>query len=52
MAARKLIMDADYRQDDPVFHVWRGLFFQNPEGYRLYVDLWNEFKLQALPGHR
>ena len=48
-AARKLIMDADYRQDDPVFHVWRGLYFQNPEGYRLYVDLWNEFKLQPLP---
>ena len=43
-AARKLIRDETYRQDDPVFQAWRDLFFQNPDGYRHYVDQWNSFR--------
>lgn len=40
-AARKLLRDHGYRQDDPVFQAWRNLFFQNTGGYRLYVDAWD-----------
>ncbi len=43
-AARKLIRDESYRRDDPVFQTWRNLFFQNPDGYRHYLERWDSFR--------
>ncbi len=43
-AARKLLADPTYRQDDLRFQAWRSLFFQNPDGYRHYVALWDRFR--------
>ena len=42
-AVRKLIIDADYRQDDSEFQAWRNLFFQNPDAYKIYLGIWNKF---------
>ncbi len=39
-AARKLLQDAEYRSNDPVFQTWRHWFFVAPKGYEHYVKRW------------
>jgi|GEM_PF-641502 len=41
-AADKLLRDAGYRSEDPVFQTWRHWFFVAPSGYEHYVRKWND----------